>query len=180
VRELRVSVSEGSFTFVEADPSDPRLIEEAGDGDADRPVPVPLVAYDWFAALAAALERGIALVIDYPSSRQADVRTYFRHTSGARPLERVGEQDLTAALDFERLARHASRAGFEVLGRCTQAELLAELGFEERIRAIPDPGPRDPLGQVRAASSRNAARSIVDPEGMGAFSVLVLGKGLRL
>ena len=180
VRELRVGLSKGAFAFVEADPEDPRVEQDAEEVPAGERAAVPLAAYDWFATLASSLERGIALVIDYPSSARADVRTYFRHTSGAGPLERVGEQDLSVGLDFERLAQHAAKAGLEVLDRRTQAELLADFGFADRLAAIGDPGARDPLGQMRVASARNAGRAIVDPEGMGAFSVLLLAKGLRL
>ena len=180
LREVRVALEDGGFTFVDGELTDARLAGEASDvGESER-VAIPLAAYDWLSSLAAALERGIALVIDYPSSAHGDVRTYFRHTSGGGPLERVGEQDLSAALDFDQLARHAQRAGLAVLDRMTQAELLEEFGFAERLQAITDPGSRDPLAQMRAASARNAARSIVDPEGMGNFSVLLLANGLRL
>lgn len=180
LREVFVAATADGLAFTEGDLSTTRLEGEAGAlADGDR-VAVPLAAYDWFGLLAGSLERGIAVVADYPTSARGDVRTYFRHTTGGGALERVGQQDLSAALDFDRLAQHATRAGLEVLRRPTQAELLREFGFEERIRAIPDPGARDPLGQVRAASARNAARSVVDPEGMGAFSVLLLSKGLRL
>ena len=110
----------------------------------------------------------------------ATVRGTGATASRGGPLERVGEQDLSAALDFERLAWHAERAGLQVLDRGTQADLLEEFGFDERVRALPDPGSRDPVAQLRAASARNAARAIIDPEGMGAFSVLMLAKGLRL
>lgn len=180
LRELRVDVRDGDLVFVETDPADPRLAEEAPEAPDGERIAVPLEAYAWLGTLASALERGIALVVDYPSSAMSDVRTYFRQTSGGGPLERVGEQDLTAALDFDRIATHAERAGLEVLERQTQAELLDDLGFAERFQRIHDPGARDPIGQVRAASARNAAKAIVDPEGMGAFSVLVLSKGLRL
>jgi SAM-dependent MidA family methyltransferase len=179
LREVGVGVDAERFAFTETDIADPRLEREAGAVAEGERVAVPLAAYDWLASLASSLERGIALVIDYPSSARAGVRTYFRHTTGGGPLERVGQQDLSAALDFDRLAQLASRGGLEVVGRMTQAELLAEFGFDERIAAIADPGARDPLGQMRAASARNAARAIVDPEGMGAFSVLLLAKGLR-
>ncbi len=180
LRELRVTARDDAFAFVADEVSDPRLAEEAPELAEGERVSVSLAAYEWLATLAAALERAVALVVDYPSSARPDVRTYSRHTSGGGPLERIGEQDLTAALDFERLAEHARRAGLEVLDRRTQAELLEELGFDARVRSIVDPGPRDPRGQLRAASARNAAKAIVDPEGMGAFSVLVLAKGLRL
>ncbi len=180
LRELRVSARGDGLDFVDAPPSDARLEAEAPELAEGERGAVPLAVYDWIAALAVALQRGITLVIDYPSSIRPDVHTYFRHASGGGPLERVGEQDLTAALDFERLADHALRAGLDVLDRKTQAELLSELGFAARVRAIADPGASDPLGQLRAASARNAAQTIVDPAGMGAFSVLVLAKGLRL
>jgi SAM-dependent MidA family methyltransferase len=179
LRELRVAIAGDGFEFAEGDPSDRRLEREAPEvGDGERAA-VPLAAYDWISALARGLARGIALVIDYPTSARADVRTYFRHTTGGGPLERIGRQDLSAAIDFDRLAEHAARAGLDVLERRTQAELLAELGFEERVGSVADPGARDPLGQLRASSARNAAHAIVDPEGMGAFSALLLGKEMR-
>ena len=181
LRELRVGATGGdAFTFVEDEPGDPRLAAEASEIAEGERLAVPLAAYDWLAALASSLDRGVALVVDYPSSSRPEARTYFRHTSGGGPLERVGEQDLTAALDFDRLAEHARRVGLDVVERRTQAELLEELGFDERLGRIADPGPHDATGKLRAASARNAAKTIVDPEGMGAFSALVLARGLRL
>ena len=180
VRELRVAVEGERFAFVEAAPTDERLVSDAPPLDEGERAAVPLAAYEWLASLAFAIERGIALVIDYPSRERADVRTYFRHTSGGDPLERVGEQDLTAALYFAQLRRRAEDLGFEVLENLTQAEFLENLGFGDRVRAIGGGEPTDPIRQVKTASARNAARAIVDPEGMGAFSVLVLAKGLRL
>ncbi len=180
VRELCVAVEGEGFAFVAAEPSDPRLVEEAPPVEDGERAAVPLAAYDWLRRLETAIERGIAVVIDYPSRERADVQTYFRHTAGGDPLERVGEQDLTAALDFERLRRHAEAAGLTVVEERTQAEFLEELGFDERLGAIRDPGPSDPRGKVRAASDRNAAKAVVDARGMGAFNVVVLAKGLRL
>ena len=78
-----------------------------------------------------------------------------------------------AAIPGDGIGVEVIAAGLEVLDRRSQAELLADFGFEERLATIADPGARDPLGQMRAASARNAARSIVDPQGMGAFSVLL-------
>lgn len=180
VRELRVAIEGERFAFSEAAPSDERLVAEAPPLEAGERAAVPLAAYEWLAALAKAIERGIALVIDYPSRERSDVRTYFRHTSGGDALDRVGEQDLTAALDFVRLRRRAEDAGLEVLDDLTQAEFLENLGFEDRLREIEGGVPADPIQQLKSASARNAARTIVDPGGMGAFSVLVLAKGLRL
>lgn len=180
LRELRVAMADEGFAFVQAEPSDARLAEEAPPLEEGEQAAVPLTAYDWIAALPDEIGRGVVVVIDYPSTERPDVRAYFRHTSGGHPLERVGEQDITAALDFARLRAHAERAGLTVVDERTQAEFLAELGFDERVQTIADPGPRDPAGKLRAASARNAARSVVDPHGMGAFSVLVLAKGLRL
>lgn len=180
VLELRVGADRDGFAFVEGPPSGPRLVDEAPDVAEGERAAVPLAAYEWIERLGSALVQGIAVIVDYPSRAVADVRTYFRHTAAADALERVGQQDLTAALDFARLRRHAEAAGLEVIDDRTQAEFLKDLGIDERIRDIADPGATDPKGQLRAASARNAARSILDPGGMGAFSVLVLAKGLRL
>ncbi len=179
LRELRVGVDGERFAFVEASPAEEVAVDAPPLEEGARAA-VPLAAYVWIDSLAAALRRGVALVVDYPSREAADVRAYFRHTSGGDALERVGEQDLTAAIDFDRVLARAERAGLEVVDRGTQAAFLEGLGFAERIAAIAPDREEDPVRRLKAISARNAARTIVDPEGMGAFSVLVLSKGLRL
>lgn len=179
LRELCVRLDGDSLAFAEAEPSEPRLEAEAPALEEGERAAVPLAAYDWVVVLGAALRRGVALIVDYPSDPRPDVRTYFRQTGGNDPLMRVGEQDVTAPLDFARLRAHAERAGLRVVAEQRQADFLEELGFGERVRRIGSGNVARPATQLRAASARNAARTVIDPEGMGNYSVLVLSRGLE-
>ncbi len=99
----------------------------------------------WVAQLAARAATAplSALVIDYGSSRSGPgdtVQALWRHTK-VGPLDRLGEADLTAHVDFERLVRLARAAGLEAAGPVLQGPFLMALGLEARastlIRANP-------------------------------------------
>jgi len=93
----------------------------------------------WINSLAALLETGIALLIDYGFPQHeyyhADRTTgtlmcHYRHRAHGDPLILVGLQDITAHVDFSALALAAHEAGLNVLGYTSQAQFLlaAELG----------------------------------------------------
>jgi SAM-dependent MidA family methyltransferase len=146
---------------------------------------VGLAAAAWVRALGTWLERGLAMIIDYghparelydPELRPAGLlRTYRRHHVGDDPFRFVGEQDLTAHVDWTTLELAAADAGLEILGRSTQAEALSGLGIGERLVELQSqPGM---TAEVYAAA-RAAVVRLVDPRAMGGFGVLLLGRGL--
>src|SRR5262249_18379567 len=76
------------------------------------PVEVNLEASAWLRAAAGAMSRGIILLLDYGASAGAlyadpasagTLRTYRRHMLGVDPFVHIGEQDLTADVDFTTL-----------------------------------------------------------------------------
>jgi SAM-dependent MidA family methyltransferase len=79
-------------------------------------------------------------------------------------------EDITAWVDFTRVAEGADAAGLEVLGYTTQAALLLGLGIEAEVAAAPDERSR-----VARASE---ARRLLMPEEMGEhFKAIALGRG---
>ena len=93
----------------------------------------------WIASLAAHLEEGVALLIDYglpraqlyhPERSNGTLRCHFRHRAHDDPFINVGLQDITAWVDFTRVAEAADSAGLEVLGFATQAAFLIGAGIE--------------------------------------------------
>ena len=67
----------------------------------------------WARQAAKMLQRGFVLTIDYghPSADLYDVRRpqgtlrcYYRHTLAGNPYQRIGEQDITAHVDFTAVA----------------------------------------------------------------------------
>ncbi len=133
----------------------------------------------WIASLGACLERGALLLIDYglprshyyhPQRAAGTLRCHFRQRAHDDPLINLGLQDITAWVDFTRLAEAAVDAGLEVSGFATQAAFLGALGLERLLAAAPD--------AVAHARLAGEARRLVMPEEMGeAFKVMALTRG---
>jgi SAM-dependent MidA family methyltransferase len=136
----------------------------------------PLLA-PWIASIAAALARGVVLLIDYGLPRreyyhaqraQGTLRCHFRHRAHDDPLLYPGLQDITAWVDFTRAAEAAVEAGLEVKGYCTQAAFLLACGIEAEL------GAGSGVEHARLASQ---ARTLLLPGEMGEnFKVMALGR----
>jgi SAM-dependent MidA family methyltransferase len=136
----------------------------------------------WFASVARGLRRGYAIVIDYgyPAPELYDahrlggtVRAYRMHTVSDDPFSRVGEQDLTAHVDFSALRRAGEREGLVCAGQTNQGAFLASLDMGDLLVAYgkePDATLPDYLA-TQAATLR-----LIDPGGMGRLGVLVMAR----
>jgi len=125
------------------------------------------------AALAKRLaeDGGAALVIDYGHARSAsgDTLQAVRGHAFAPVLADPGEQDLTAHVDFEALARAARGAGAQVTSLVTQGEWLNRLGIGSRAAALAAANP-DRAGELADAVQRLTARDSMG----GLFKMLAL------
>lgn len=185
VLEVYVVVRDGEFAEELDEPSPPDLAEHAERLGVELPEgfrgEVNTGIGPWVADVSAALERGFVLTIDYgyvreeldPDGGGDTVQGYYRHTGGASPYDRVGEQDLTAHVDFTRVVEEGRRAGLRPLGLRSQARLLDELGLRgwlDRVR-------REPMPESRRMANLMAMRELVKPDGLGGFKVLLQAKG---
>ena len=133
----------------------------------------------WLAGLASRLEAGCMLLFDYGLGRQelyhpqrdaGTLRCHYRHRAHEDPFLYPGLQDISAWVDFTRLAEAASAAGLEVSGYCTQAAFLLGAGIDAELAAV-----TTVLDRARSAS---AARSLLMPNEMGeTFKVMALTRG---
>jgi SAM-dependent MidA family methyltransferase len=133
----------------------------------------------WIAAIAAALSRGAVFLVDYGLPRheyyhtqrdRGTLRCHFRHRAHDDPLLYPGLQDITAWVDFTRVAEAAVDAGLEVAGYCTQAAFLLANGIEAEVAAA-----GSTLERARLASQ---ARVLLLPGEMGErFKVMALTRG---
>jgi SAM-dependent MidA family methyltransferase len=138
-----------------------------------------LRAVPWIGEVTRTLEQGVALFIDYGLARReyydarrstGTLRCHYRHRAHDDPFAHPGLEDITAWVDFTRVAEGADAAGLEVLGHATQAALLLGLGIERDIAAAPDD-----LTRLRRASE---ARQLLMPQEMGeTFKAIALGRG---
>jgi SAM-dependent MidA family methyltransferase len=135
------------------------------------------------------LRRGVVAVLDYAApveeiaARGQDgwLRTYRGQRRGSLPLEHPGSQDITADVPIEALHRAAAAAGLSVLGETTQADWLRALGVDELVeeaRAAWHARTSNDLAALAARSRVHEADALLDPSGLGAHRVMILGKKL--
>jgi SAM-dependent MidA family methyltransferase len=176
LRELRVGIEGERFAWFRM-PAPPELAArleasgidlEPGQVGEIAPGAVPL-----YRRLARALERGALVTFDYghrasvlyhPLARPAG--TLAVHSAGRRggdPLERPGEVDLTAHVEWTALLRAGEEEGLETRGVFRQGAYLSRAGL---------------LDFAATEAERWRAYRLVDPEGMGEeISVLVQTRG---
>lgn len=169
-----------SFVFVAGPPLDNGDLAALGPAVAGAPSGSIAERSPAAEALAAALAQrlitdgGAALIIDYGYAHSAPGDT-LQAVKGHRfhpPLESPGEADLTAHIDFERLAAAARAAGARVEGPVEQGRWLASLGAEQRAKTlIRNAGPE------QAERIASGVHRLIHPSEMGTlFKVLALAE----
>jgi SAM-dependent MidA family methyltransferase len=148
---------------------------------------VNLAGLDWIKYVAAGLAQGYVMTIDYgyPAARyynrvrsEGTLQCYYQHSHHSDPYIYVGEQDITAHVDFTSLERQGEKVGLEKLGVTQQAMFLMALGLGDRLALLGRSESRDPQEVMRCLRQRDALHQLINPMGMGNFGVLVQGKGL--
>jgi NADH dehydrogenase [ubiquinone] 1 alpha subcomplex assembly factor 7 len=124
-------------------------------------------------ALAAAIgtrlrrDGGWALIIDYGyDSRHGVSLQAVRGHRGASILDRPGETDLSAHVDFAALGAVARQAGAAVLGPVAQGDFLRRLGIEHRAETL-----KKGATPVQHAAIDAALARLIAPDQMGTLFV---------
>ena len=194
-KEIFVDVNEGGLVEKFGMISSPRVdafihelaveFEEAWGSPwpVGQQVEISIDTVDWIASLSERMERGQVIIIDYgdkagklyrPHQSQGTVRAFFQHRLSDRYYEHVGEQDLTADVNFSLLLNAALRRGFEDPELTTQAEFLFE---NEILKVVEDRERALRLSQEEARSARRQILNLTLPEMMGTrFKVLTFSK----
>jgi len=144
-------------------------------------IEVPLAAQRWMAAIAAAIQRGFLLAIDYGYTRaeqlagrhRGTLMAYQQHSASANPYEAPGEQDLTAYVNFTALAAAAEQGVMRAEKLVTQSQFLLGIGEKNQFA---DAFEGCILPQERAKVALQL-KHLVTPAGMGeSFQVLVASR----
>jgi SAM-dependent MidA family methyltransferase len=155
------------------------------EGELQEPLDLPLAegqladistdARRWIARIAQSLKRGYHLAIDYGyedrefyARPRGTLMCYWRHQAVDDPYVRIGEQDITAHVNFSDLMREGAMAGLVTEEFGTQMNFLIELGILGELETLV------PAGSVESIQRLAAIKKLFLPGGMGErFKVLV-------
>lgn len=185
LRELYVTARDGVLAEEAAELSTPKLsryFEEQGvvleEGQESE---VCLVLEEVVPDIARVLSRGFVLTVDYggasadvhhPSRPKGTIRTFKKHSVGGDLFAEPGERDITAHVDFGRVAALGERVELSPLVYGSQGAYLLNSGETLLKRLVEEEGKNDPAVARRV-------QQLLHPEAMGgAFHVLVQGKNV--
>jgi NADH dehydrogenase [ubiquinone] 1 alpha subcomplex assembly factor 7 len=179
VVEVKVGLGDGRLTELEVPWDRPGVPPPSLGAGAETSVPVgSFAALD---ALAATIRRGSVLAIDYGKADgpAGPPRGYREQRLVPDLLAHPGDTDVTAGVDFDRVASHARGLGFGAFGPVSQADALRALGhrrWERTMLEIQSMLQRTGRGAeaVRVWEARSRAGLLAEPSGFGGFWWLVL------
>jgi SAM-dependent MidA family methyltransferase len=144
--------------------------------------PLQTSASQWLLNMSQKLSRGRVLVFDYCSESTGEIavtpwrewlRTYKDHERGVHYLIEPGTQDITTQVMIDQMVKAVP--GLSV---ASQAEWLRTWGIDDLVsegsnyweehKSAPD------VAAMKMRSRVNEAQALVDPDGLGSFSVLEL------
>jgi SAM-dependent MidA family methyltransferase len=138
----------------------------------------------WTHAVTRSLRRGAVFWLDYglpraqyylPERHGGTLICHFRHRLSDDPFANLGLQDISAWVDFTRVAEASRESGFELAGFTTQAHFLAGLQIDQEMRLAAG------ADENRFARLANQARQLMMPGEMGErFKAMAWLRGLEL
>ncbi|MGC1308776.1 MAG: class I SAM-dependent methyltransferase [Phormidesmis sp.] len=198
LKEIWVSANEAGFVAVRGELSTPQLhhyFDQVGIDLSDYPngyrTEVNLAALDWLSAVSKKMDRGYVLTIDYGYSAQryyskarsqGTLQCYYRHAHHDDPFAHVGEQDITAHVNFTALENQGEAVGLQKIGFTQQGLFLMALGLGDRLSTLSRPTDFEQTAKAidiqKIMMRREALQQLISPMGLGNFGVLIQGKGL--
>ncbi len=145
---------------------------------------VNLAALDWLTQIASYLQQGFILTIDYgypaatyyhPSRSDGTLQAYVQHQHHNNPYLYLGEQDLTAHVDFTALQHWGQRHGLATLRFTHQAPWLMSLGLGERLAQNNLTG----TNLQQTLQRREVLHQLINPLGLGGLRVLCQSKNVN-
>ena len=171
-REKFVGLDGDDFIFVERPIDADRKSDEA--------------ALAWIDEIAANLQRGYVIAIDYGrfgEGVQRNVQVRGHHRSLSSPFEQIGEADITMPVDWTSIVHRAETNGLRVAGFTDQHHFLTGIISELGRGGSPEPPPGDwgPSLLPDSAKAKRELQTLLHPEMLGrTFQVLALEKNAGL
>ena len=183
---LRIDTHNGQFneTWIPPSPEELDFLDRYSihpEPEEKERVEVPLVAQQFINGIAASLQCGFLIAIDYGYTREEQLagrhrgtlKAIRKHSISENPYEAPGEQDITSDVNFTALAAAAEKHGMQPYKLLTQSQFMMGIGEANQFA---DAFEECLLLQERAKVSLQL-KHLVTPAGMGeSFQVLFASK----
>jgi SAM-dependent MidA family methyltransferase len=134
---------------------------------------------DWIRKVGEKLKDGFVLTVDYgypawdyygEERSRGTLLCYYQHQVNEDPYQNIGEQDLTAHVNFSSLKKWGEDYGLETIGFCGQGAYLISLGIDEVIAEL--------YGGIPDVFETAKIKGLILPQGMGdSHKVMVQHRG---
>ncbi|HYQ48157.1 MAG TPA: SAM-dependent methyltransferase, partial [Thermodesulfovibrionales bacterium] len=131
-------------------------------------------------AIASVLTRGFVFTIDYgypaeeyfcDDRNRGTLMCYHRHQLSEDAFAHIGQQDITAHVDFSCLKRWGAEMGLQPVGYCSQGTFLLANGIDREIARLAETSP-DYLFELARV------KKLFMPQGLGeSHKVMIQYKG---
>ena len=194
VLEVCVDAQEGLLVQSLREPSNPELSSWLDRTAVSLPdghrYEVPLAAESFIRRVAAVVERGAIVMVDYGADATAlatrpsgSLLCYSERGVDDDPLDRPGHKDITSHANWTAVRAALAGAGMDVLGPLSQRSVMSALGarsLDQDLKHRHEDALRSKRGAdaVAVLSRRQALGALLDPAGLGGLDVVVGLKGV--
>lgn len=140
---------------------------------------VNLMLKVWLRDVSRMLKEGFVLTVDYgypayeyysEERSRGTLLCYYQHQTNENPFQNIGEQDLTAHVNFSSLKKWGEEFGLKTVGYSSQGTYLISLGIDEVMKELYGDSP-DPFEVAKI-------KGLILPQGMGeSHKVMIQYKG---
>jgi SAM-dependent MidA family methyltransferase len=141
---------------------------------------INLAAVDWLTTVSQKLAHGYVLTIDYgytaaqyysPQRAQGTLQCYYQQAHHEDPYWAVGQQDITAHVNFTALEQQGETLGLQNISYVQQGIFLMALGLGDRLNH----NATSAVNFMDILRKREALHALMNPLGLGGFGVLLQG-----
>lgn len=191
LEEVYVDLDSDDFAESFGPPSTPEIaayldLHEIALGSGYR-TEINLKVRPWISTISEYLDEGFVITIDYGYDARDYYREerdrgtllcYFRHQIRENPYDNVGEQDITAHVNFSDIMKKGQDAGLQTLGYCAQGTYLVSMGLDEIIIEKYNPEVIEPDENYQFEMAK--IKGLITPGGMGeSHKVMIQYKGKK-
>jgi SAM-dependent MidA family methyltransferase len=154
LREIYVTVDDKTFVEIKRDLSTHAIADYLNEFSIELSegyrTEINLRIKDWLNSVDTILSEGFIMTIDYgypawdyysEDRNRGTLLCYHKHQLVEDPYQNIGEQDITAHVNFSSVKKWGKDLGLKTLGFCQQGAFLIALGIDEIMKELYENSP---------------------------------------